>query len=613
MVQGFYTLDEAAKVLGKSADELNRMAQRRELRAFADRGTWRFRTQDVDELAKALGAGPASGSTKPKTKTGAGTPGPASSFDDDLIPIDDDIFGAAESLPSGSSAVGLGDDVPLTPSVSKPPSSGSGKKSDSDLRLVLEKGSFDFDLTPESSGRLGAEPPASGTRKTQASFAPPPSSGRLGSGGDSDVRLDFDGSTIDDSMINVGGPKPDSDVRLSPSDSDKHSPSGDDFSLQTEEIDLDAEIQQANEASMKRLGDAPKLAPNKTRAVPPAKGTMLPASSPFELSESDLDMGSQPGSQDSGSGDTGGSADRLMGSEFELTLAPEDSLSPLSLGDDEDVDLGGMPPKSDMPSSARAELSGINLHDPADSGLSLEGDSDDSVDFELTLDDDSSGPKTIKGKLPVGSDSEFELTLDDSNPSMSGRHSGVGSGSASTEEQKDIFETDFDLPALEDESASQAVALDEGDTDLESSDFDLAVDSGVLAHGDESGSQVVTLEEDEVRSPSGRRLGSSAVASDAEIGSVDEMLLEDLSGAEEEFEDEEDEDELAAATVPAAEAEWHTLDVVGLMACVMFMFVSGLMAYELMHGMWGYHQSTKPAGIMVRGIAGLFDDKLPRE
>ena len=70
-------------------------------------------------------------------------------------------------------------------------------------------------------------------------------------------------------------------------------------------------------------------------------------------------------------------------------------------------------------------------------------------------------------------------------------------------EQKDIFETDFDVPSLE-ESGSQAVALDESDTDLESSDFDLALEEGEPdgESMDDSGSQVVVLgEEDEDAAP----------------------------------------------------------------------------------------------------------------
>src|SRR5437763_5468585 len=57
MVQGFYSLDEAARYLGMPPENLSQMAQRREIRAFADRGTWRFRTQDVEELARRLGRG----------------------------------------------------------------------------------------------------------------------------------------------------------------------------------------------------------------------------------------------------------------------------------------------------------------------------------------------------------------------------------------------------------------------------------------------------------------------------------------------------------------------------------------------------------------------------
>src|SRR5262249_18300452 len=57
----------------------------------------------------------------------------------------------------------------------------------------------------------------------------------------------------------------------------------------------------------------------------------------------------------------------------------------------------------------------------------------------------------------------------------------------------DIFETDFDVPALEEESGSEAVALDDADTNLDSSDFDLALEEGDVAAQDESGSQVVAL------------------------------------------------------------------------------------------------------------------------
>src|ERR1700761_6884792 len=53
----FYTLEEAARVLGMSAEELKAKAQSREVRAFLDGGSWRFRVGDVDELARRRGLG----------------------------------------------------------------------------------------------------------------------------------------------------------------------------------------------------------------------------------------------------------------------------------------------------------------------------------------------------------------------------------------------------------------------------------------------------------------------------------------------------------------------------------------------------------------------------
>src|SRR5437588_12185857 len=57
MVQGYYTLEEAARILGVATDDLNQMREHHEVRAFADRGTWRFRTQDIEEMARRRGMG----------------------------------------------------------------------------------------------------------------------------------------------------------------------------------------------------------------------------------------------------------------------------------------------------------------------------------------------------------------------------------------------------------------------------------------------------------------------------------------------------------------------------------------------------------------------------
>jgi hypothetical protein len=53
----FYTLEEAARVLGMSPEDLKSKAQQREIRAFLDGGSWRFRVVDIDELARRRGLG----------------------------------------------------------------------------------------------------------------------------------------------------------------------------------------------------------------------------------------------------------------------------------------------------------------------------------------------------------------------------------------------------------------------------------------------------------------------------------------------------------------------------------------------------------------------------
>src|SRR5262249_43512793 len=121
------------------------------------------------------------------------------------------------------------------------------------------------------------------------------------------------------------------------------------------------------------------------------------------------------------------------------------------------------------------------------------------IDFELSLDSGASSMRLgPSGKRPAESDSEFELTLDDSDPLATP----VGEGAAAADEPKgDIFETDFEIPALDDTSGSEAVNLEEADTDLESSDFDLALEEGDATSEDESGSQVVVIDEDEGARP----------------------------------------------------------------------------------------------------------------
>src|SRR5437764_802163 len=222
----------------------------------------------------------------------------------------------------------------------------------------------------------------------------------------------------------------------------------------------------------------------------------------------------------------------------------------LLLGDssDENLPIIGLAPDDDALTVSKGPKA------PADSGISLEKSSSE---FELQIED--SGTKKEKdsavrkkkssGKIPPpakpdDSDSEFELSMDAGGPGLVEEEAAT-TAFQTEEEQKDIFETDFELPTLDDESgSSEQAAVDEGssDTDLESSDFDLALDEGDAAAEEESGSQVVALDEDEA--PRARRRMADGSEEDLdELDVADDVELE----AEEAAEDEEGELEPVAA------------------------------------------------------------------
>jgi hypothetical protein len=200
---------------------------------------------------------------------------------------------------------------------------------------------------------------------------------------------------------------------------------------------------------------------------------------------------------------------------------------------------------------------------------------------------DAEGADAASG---ADSDSEFELTLDDS-------------GGLSVE-QDASGSSDFDVASLNEESDSEAVALDEGETDLESSEFDLSLE------GEESGSQVVPLEDEEEIDEGAatvQRKASGAAAAEEDLGEELDEDLDEAPGAEEEV-------GTAAAPVAAAPpADWGVaIPLVSLLTTI-FLFIVTLMSFELIQGMWGYHTGNKVSNMIIHPIAKMVsgEDKLP--
>ena len=567
-----YTLDEAAAKMALSLEEFKRRLRTEwtQIRSFRDGNTLRFRANEIDELARTIGLGSSAelqlgdsdevGAMDPEATVAAPVPKkPAPKKNDDaLINLDSDevfLLTGDDGPKSGKSAVIK-----------------SGKpKADSGVKL----GDSRKKLKP------GQSPPASAADDDESIL--------------SEDEFELPTGMSSSKMTGKSGKL--SSIKLKSSESGAMPKPGDSGSKH-----------KAADSGAKHKTAAPPAAP--------------PDSSEFELS---LDADSD---------------------DFELSLMPDS---------DEEVSLGGEPPAA----GNKSGQSGINLNRPADSGVSLEGksgrnlagqsgknlagqsgknlagksgknlapqpDSDEEIDFELSIETPGSGMSSKKShgsskKLQQDSDSEFELSLEE--PSDLSLDLDEGDG-----QKGDIFEaTDFEIPALEDDSASEAISLDDADTDLESSEFDLAIDDAGEAVDDESASEVVAIDEDDVQSKKKKlkkKKKKKAVAADDEGEGVDfdDMELEEgssasqaLTGVNPEADEDAEEYEVSesaedGAVRYAAPAQWGALPAVLMLPTMLVLFLGGLMAYELLHGMWGYQQSNKPTTPLLTALADTFGMK----
>ncbi|HVJ86285.1 MAG TPA: helix-turn-helix domain-containing protein, partial [Caulifigura sp.] len=115
MSKKYLSLDEAASMLGMPREEITRLREKGELRGFADRGTWKFKVEDIETLGRSRQA-----DSDPEVPMMLG-----SESDDALVVQDEDdvldLFADEAEAPEDSSA-----DRDLL------------SNSDSDVRLILD-------------------------------------------------------------------------------------------------------------------------------------------------------------------------------------------------------------------------------------------------------------------------------------------------------------------------------------------------------------------------------------------------------------------------------------------------------------------------------------------
>src|SRR5262245_55241020 len=141
-MQQYYTLEQASQILRTTPDQLKEMARKKEVRAFQDRSGWRFRAQEIDEIARARGLG--SDPELPLGEAKGGESGAKDVFNFSLEPGDsDEVPIGKEQLSSDKSSSRTPGGTRKAPGSKSPPPKAS---SDSDVRLVLDGGDMAFAL-----------------------------------------------------------------------------------------------------------------------------------------------------------------------------------------------------------------------------------------------------------------------------------------------------------------------------------------------------------------------------------------------------------------------------------------------------------------------------------
>ncbi len=640
MAKKYLSLEETAAILGLSIAELNRRRERGDIRGFADRGTWKFKQDDVEEFRRQLH--------------------PDSSPD---VPLLDKGMEA--------SVLGDSDNADEQPTVIR--GGGSSKKnilqgtSDSDVRLVVD----DSITGGDDSDPEVTLPPMSGS-DSDVRLLDEDRDKVIDAGSDSDVQLVGADS---DSDVKLVEPDSDSDVKMVQSDSDSdvkmvESDSDSDVQMVQSESDSDVKMTQSDSGIDVRMLEEPG---GSTIVTGAGKGSSSDVQLGGEIdatqlvnSTSDVKL-----TQPKGLVDT----DKMKlppGRASDSSVLADDSQiggSSVKRAKKEESGISLELPDSGKMGAAKAD-SGVALGTP-DSGISLEaGDSGISLeaaggDSGISLEAAGSGIA-----LEGVDDSGISLHEDDSGSYALADDSGIDVASAS---DSGIALDSKDLKAKDIDHMSGTVPMvDRNDLDIEDTQADLKApgkpvggaqdgETSVILFQDEDEEQIDTQVRGGKAGKAGKGAGGRRRDSDDDVGALDtaddafdleadsfaesvdfddndlevvEDVLGDSSGdfdeeiasldgmdvfdaADEDFEDSflagESQQEFAAPTPAlsgamalAAPAEWGLSAFIPLLASTLAMLVCAMLMVDMVRTMWGWQELTPVGGPIIEFVAGLF-------
>ncbi|QDT93741.1 hypothetical protein [Gimesia algae] len=376
MAKKYLNLEEAAAELGMEKEELNRIREAGDIRGFADRGAWKFRMEDVEELGRSRQADsdPAIPLFNNEDLEDDDLFDSAILDDDGLTlesdsVIDEDEVGEQATVIRGS--VHDDDDEPVELS-----------SSDSDVRLVVDDGD-DLQLDSEPELVAVGEDSDSDVRLTEDSS--------IDLGSDSDVKLVNTDSEPDFEILDLDTGS-DSDVKLVADDS---SPMGSesDVALIGEDFDLgsDSDVALVSDDS----DESSILAEDSGLSLAEDSGISLASDSGISLA-GPLDSGiSLESADESGISLVGDDASGLSlqdddtGSDISITADSGISLEPFDV---EDADQTSPMVSAGAGKDATMEIPALDDdEDFADSSFDLEDTNSDTSVLMLNEDGDTGG------------------------------------------------------------------------------------------------------------------------------------------------------------------------------------------------------------------------------
>lgn len=412
MTKKYLSVEEAAQMLGLQPSEVLRYREQDKIRGFADRGTWKFKTEDVENFRRTL-------------RPDSGSDFPMLDDSDNVLAEDDDLLA----------------DQPTVIRRGRPTDDAS---SDSDVRLI-------FDSTP--GGDL--------LHDSDSDVRLAGNSGSLLDSSDSDVKLVGGDDTISRDASQ-------SDVRLTPAGLSSEIVAGRAPGASSDsDVKLVGKGKSSGEFSFPALDNKPNpdetidLLPDNDSVLEEDSGISLVGDSGISLerpddsgisltSDSSLSLASDSGISLDVTSDSGISLD-LVGSDIKgrgksVPKKPVKPSKPISKArTDSDLELAGTMPEMDVPMAGGSDdLIDTNMEvpllddDSVDSSYDLADGPGDATSV-ITLDDDSADD-TSSASMDVAESESFDEFSEDDEESIEV----AGEIGEDDEIEEDVFGADDD-------------------------------------------------------------------------------------------------------------------------------------------------------------------------